>query len=47
MNIYIFTMNVKIIPQTYYVYESTFIEDYKNNYGDYPYLCDNCDPNYK
>jgi hypothetical protein len=47
MIIKIIDKEVKIIPQTYHAYESTFIEDYKNNYGDYPYLCDNCDPNYK
>ncbi len=43
----IFDKDINIIAQTYHAYESTFIEDYKNNYGKYPYLCDNCDPNYK
>jgi hypothetical protein len=43
----IFDKEIKIIPQTYHAYESTFIEDYKNNYGEYPYLCDKCDPTYK
>jgi hypothetical protein len=43
----IFDKDINIIAQTYHAYESTFIEDYKNNYGEYPYLCDNCDPNYK
>jgi len=36
-----------ITVQTYHAYESTLLEDYKKQYGDYPVLCDNCDPNYK
>ena len=37
----------KIVTQTYHAYESTFLEDYKKNYEEYPILCDNCDPDYK
>ena len=37
----------KIIAQTYHAYESTFLEDYRKNYGEYPILSDNADPDYK
>jgi hypothetical protein len=37
----------KITAQTYHAYESTFLEDYKKNYNEYPILSDNCDPDYK
>ena len=37
----------KIIAQTFHAYESTFLEDYKKNYNEYPILSDNCDPDYK
>lgn len=47
ITINILDIDINIIAQTYHAYETTFIEDYKNNYGDYPYLNDNCDPNYK
>lgn len=43
----IFGKETKIKAQTYHAYESSFIEDYKKNYNEYPILCDNCDPNYK
>ncbi len=36
-----------ITVQTYHAYESTLLEDYKKQYGDYPMLSDNCDPTYK
>lgn len=37
----------KITVQTYHAYESTFLDDYKKNYNDYPILNNNCDPDYK
>jgi len=43
----IFGKQTKITAQTYHAYESTFLEDYKKNYNDYPILSDNCDPDYK
>ena len=43
----IFGKETKIIAQTYHAYESTFLEDYKKKYNDYPLLSDNCDPDYK
>lgn len=43
----IFGKETKIIAQTYHAYESTFLEDYKKNYNEYPILSDNCDPDYK
>lgn len=43
----IFGKETKIIAQTYHAYESTFLEDYKKKYNDYPVLSDNCDPDYK
>ena len=43
----IFGKATKITAQTYHAYESTFLEDYKKNYKEYPILCDNCDPDYK
>ena len=37
-----------IIPvQTYHVYESVFMEEYKTIYGKFPTLSDNCAPGYK
>jgi hypothetical protein len=45
--IYIFGKSTKITAQTYHAYESTFLEDYKKMYNDYPLLNDNCDPDYK
>ena len=47
ITIEIFGKETKITAQTYHAYESTFLEDYKKNYKDYPILCDNCDPEYK
>ena len=46
-NIDILNKPVNIIAQTYHAYESTFMEDFKNTYGNYPVLCDNSDPEYK
>jgi hypothetical protein len=43
----IFDKEIKIIAQTYHAYESTFLEDYKKNYNQYPILSDNSDPDYK
>jgi len=43
----IFGKPKKITAQTYHAYESTFLEDYKKIYKDYPLLSDNCDPDYK
>ena len=37
----------KVISQTYHIYESIFLEDYKKIYNEYPLLSDNCDPEYK
>ena len=47
ITIEIFGKETKITAQTYHAYESTFLEDYKKNYNDYPILSDNCDPDYK
>lgn len=47
ITIEIFGKETKIIAQTYHAYETTFMEDYKKNYREYPILCDNCDPDYK
>ena len=47
INIEIFGKETKIIAQTFHAYESTFLEDYKKNYNEYPILSDNCDPDYK
>lgn len=30
--------------QTYHIYESKYLTHYKQKYGDYPFLSDNCDP---
>jgi hypothetical protein len=43
----IFENSVKILAQTFHAYETTFLEDYKKMYDDYPLLNDNCDPDYK
>lgn len=45
--IQIFGKEKKIKAQTFHAYESTFLEDYKKNYNEYPVLSDNCDPDYK
>ena len=47
ITIEIFDKKTNIIAQTYHAYESTFLEDYKKIYGDYPILSDNCDPDYR
>ena len=47
ITINIFEKETKISTQTYHAYESTFLEDYKKNYNEYPILCDNCDPDYR
>lgn len=36
-----------IAAQTFHAYESSFLEDYKKIYNEYPCLNDNCDPDYK
>ena len=36
-----------IATQTFHAYESTFLEDYKKIYNEYPILNDNCDTDYK
>jgi hypothetical protein len=43
----IFNEEVKVISQTFHVYESKFLDDFKKNYNVYPVLSDNCDPNYR
>lgn len=47
ITIEIFGKQTKITAQTYHAYESTFLEDYKKTYNEYPILSDNCDPDYK
>jgi hypothetical protein len=47
ITIEIFGKETKITAQTYHAYESTFLEDYKKKYNEYPVLSDNCDPDYK
>lgn len=47
ITIEIFGKETKITAQTYHAYESTFLEDYKKKYNEYPILSDNCDPDYK
>jgi len=47
ITIEIFGKETKITAQTYHAYESTFLEDYKKHYNEYPILSDNCDPAYK
>ena len=47
LNINILDKPFTITAQTYHAYESTFMEDFKNEYGNYPVLCDNSDPDYK
>tara|TARA_B110000259_G_scaffold188480_1_gene247962 strand:- start:7992 stop:8624 length:633 start_codon:yes stop_codon:yes gene_type:complete len=47
ISIEIFGKETKITTQTYHAYESTFLEDYKKNYKEYPILSDNSDPDYK
>lgn len=47
LEITIFDRIIKVVAQTYHAYESTFLDDYKKQYYNYPVLCDNCDPDYK
>ena len=47
VSINIFNKNINIIPQTFHVYESAFLEDFKKTYKKYPILSENCDPQYK
>ena len=47
ITIEIFGKETKITAQTYHAYESTFLEDYKKIYNEYPYLSENSDPDYK
>ena len=39
--------NVEITVQTYHAYESIFLNDFKELYGELPLLCDNSDPEYQ
>jgi len=43
----VFGKDIRIRVQTYHSYESVLIDNYKKNYGFIPFLCDNCDPDYK
>jgi hypothetical protein len=43
----IFNVRTKLTAQTFHAYESTFLQDYKENYNKYPILSDNCDPEYR
>lgn len=47
ITIEIFGKETRIVAQTFHAYESTFLEDYKKIYLEYPLLSDNCDPDYK
>jgi hypothetical protein len=47
ITIEIFGKETKITAQTFHAYESTFLEDYKKMYNEYPVLSDKCDPDYK
>ena len=47
ITIKLFDKQTKVITQTYHIYESLFMEDYKNNNNEYPILNNNCDPKYK
>jgi hypothetical protein len=47
ITIEIFGIEKIITAQTFHAYESTFLEDYKKIYNEYPLLSDNCDPDYK
>jgi len=47
ISIQIFENETKMITQTYHIYESTFFEDYKKNYKEYPILSNNSDPKNK
>jgi hypothetical protein len=47
VNINVFEKKIKINPQTYHAFESSFLEDFKDSYTNYPPLNDNCDPDYK
>ena len=47
ISIKVFDKEVQITTQTYHVYESMYLGDFKKNYNKYPILNDNCDPNYK
>ena len=43
----VFGKDVKIRVQTYHSYESILMDEYKSLCGVIPFLCDNCDPEYK
>ena len=47
ITIEIFDKETKITAQTYHAYESTYLEDYKKYYNEYPILSEKCDPYYK
>lgn len=42
-------INEKVVApvQTYHIYESKYLAHYKQKYGDYPFLSDNCDPKHR
>jgi hypothetical protein len=43
----VFGKEIQIRVQTYHSYESVLIDNFKKNHGFIPFLCDNCDPDYK
>lgn len=43
----IFNEKVEVVSQTFHVYKSKFLDDFKKEYNVYPVLSDNCDPNYR
>lgn len=47
ITINILEKEINVKAQTYHAYESSFLDDYKHQYNEYPVLSDNCDPEYK
>ena len=47
VEIEIFDEKKMVLTQTYHAYESIFLEDYKKDYGEFPILCNNGDPDYR
>jgi len=47
ISITIFDQQIKTFTQSYHIYESSFLKDYKKMYGEYPVLSVNCDSDYK
>jgi len=43
----ILEQEMEITLQTYHAYESIYLSDFKKIYGEYPFLSDNSDPEYK